>query len=134
MDQPHLFRHGHTTYAVCTKSERTARAYVRQVMRLPDAEYLGRDTSTAEQQWNSCVIGVPVPADWRPVRTDPQITTSLTSQRHALLMHIEDLKANPNTPAATLDALEAVRMTLTFLQASLRGSKDAAEKLKELEE
>ena len=60
MSQPHLFKIGPTTYAICGVGENTAYAYVREVMRVKpeNYKYLGTDNRTPKQQYDSFTVGI----------------------------------------------------------------------------
>ncbi len=65
----HLFKVGHTTYALITHSQTRAYAYLKEVMRVKKGQYkyLGVDNRTHKQQFESFTIGVGIPSDWRPL-------------------------------------------------------------------
>lgn len=58
--KPHLFKVGHTTYAIIGVNMTTAHAYMREVMHLKPGQYkyLGPDNRTPKQQYDSFTIGV----------------------------------------------------------------------------
>lgn len=57
---PHLFKVGHTTYAIIGVSLQTAYAYMREVMHCKPGQYkyLGPDRRTPKQQFESFTIGI----------------------------------------------------------------------------
>ncbi len=67
----YLFKVGHTTYALVTYTKARAYAYLREVMRVRKGryKYLGIDTSTHKQQWESLTVGVNITDDWEPAST-----------------------------------------------------------------
>lgn len=64
----YLFKVGHSTYALVTYTKARAYAYLKEVMRVRKGNYkfLGIDTSTHKQQWESFTIGVCIADDWEP--------------------------------------------------------------------
>lgn len=64
MKNAYLFKVGHVTYGIVARNQHVAFDYAREVMRWKDRRFLGKDTRTPKQQYESFTIGINVPDDW----------------------------------------------------------------------
>lgn len=69
MSYAHLFKVGHVTYAICGIGKIKAYDYMRHVLHCKDDQfkYLGKDTRSHQQQFESSTIGVDA-RGYKPVK------------------------------------------------------------------
>jgi predicted acetyltransferase len=59
MKKHYLFRSGHYSFTVCAApNERAAREFVKRVYPSMTTQFVGEDTRSAKEHWDSCSTGI----------------------------------------------------------------------------
>jgi hypothetical protein len=59
MKRNYLFRSGHYSFTVCAApNERAAREFAQRTHRGMTIQFIGEDTRSEKEQWDSCSVGI----------------------------------------------------------------------------